>query len=78
MLAYWRQHASSLAYKWGVLDYEIEETERPQFKGTVVVYDEISEENVKVYPTWRRVLKYLISLQILMFLIAIVLYVILG
>ena len=33
MLAYWRQHASSLAYKWGVLEYEAEETERPQFTG---------------------------------------------
>ena len=33
MLAYWRQHSSSLAYKWGVLEYEAEETERPQFTG---------------------------------------------
>ena len=35
MLAYWRQH-SSLGHKWGVLEYEAEETERPQFIGACV------------------------------------------
>jgi hypothetical protein len=33
MLALWGQQASTLAYRWGMLDFEAEEVERPQFKG---------------------------------------------
>jgi anoctamin-8 len=33
LLVFWRQKASALAFRWGVLDYEVEETERPQFQG---------------------------------------------
>ena len=36
MLAVWRQQGSILAHRWGVLDFEAEETERPQFRGTYV------------------------------------------
>ena len=42
MLAYWRQHSSTLAYKWGVLEYEAEETERPQFTGMILFFMMIS------------------------------------
>lgn len=70
MLVYWRQHSSTLAYRWGVLEFETEETQRPQFTG-VSEYDEIREEMVKVYPTYKRVAKYCISFPIVVaFIIA--------
>ena len=64
MLAFWRQKSSALAYKWGVLDYEVEETERPQFKGKYI-YDEFTGEIRKSYPLWRRFVRYLISVPVL-------------
>ncbi len=72
MLTFWRQKSSQLAYRWGVLDYETEETERPQFYGNVV-YDKSTGEKRKVYPMWKRVVKYMISLPILLIMIGIML-----
>ena len=66
MLVFWRQRSSSLAYRWGVLDFEAEETERPQFKGSAVVYDDELDEAVVVYPTWRRMVKYALSVPVLL------------
>ena len=65
MLAFWRQKSSLLAYRWGVLDFETEESERPQFRGKRV-YDELTGEVTKVFPIWRKVLKYLCSIPILL------------
>ena len=64
-LVYWRQRSSALAYRWGVLDYEMQETERPQFKGKRVL-DTHTGEVRKVYPVWRRVLKYCQSVPVLL------------
>lgn len=72
MLTFWRQKSSQLAYRWGVLDYETEETERPQFYGDVV-YDKSTGERRKVYPMWKRVVKYTTSLPILLIMIGIML-----
>lgn len=38
--AHWRQKSCVFAYRWGVLEYEVEEVERPQFQGSYEVYDE--------------------------------------
>ena len=64
LLVFWRQRSSALAFRWGVLDYEIQETERPQYKGTRHVDPETLEVR-KYYPTWRKVLKYCISVPAL-------------
>eukprot|EP01034_Spumella_vulgaris_P024118 gene24118-30426_t len=64
MLAFWRQKAAALAYRWGVLDYEIEETERPQFIGSDT-YDESSGEVRKTYSVWRRLRTYLFSIPVI-------------
>lgn len=72
MLAYWRQKQSALAYRWGVLDYEIEETERPQFRGEPV-YDETTGEVRKVFPAWKRSLRYMVSVPLLGVLIVLIL-----
>eukprot|EP01038_Epipyxis_sp_PR26KG_P004369 gene4369-6181_t len=64
MFAFWRQKSSALAYRWGVLDYEVEETERPQFRGTKT-YDETSGEIRKTYSLWKRVGRYIVSVPVI-------------
>jgi len=64
LLAYWRQKSSVYAYRWGVLDYEVEECERPQFIG-VDLYDDSANELRKVYPQWKRCLKYGLTIPVL-------------
>ena len=72
MLTYWRQTQSMLAYRWGVLDFEVTETERPQFHGQKVP-DEITGEERKQFPAWRRVCLYLCTTPVLLSFIAAVL-----
>ena len=72
MLAYWRQKQSILAHRWGVLDYEMDETERPQFVGDER-YDEETAEMKRVFPTWRRGLRYLLTVPVQLFFMVVVL-----
>lgn len=97
MLAFWRQKASTLAFRWGVLDYEVsslcsinaynaafvkiiqcsilnlssllfhqvEETERPQFRGSTT-YDESTGELRKSYSLWKRMGKYVLSIPVIL------------
>lgn len=69
LLAYWRQKESALAYRWGVLDFEVDEAERPQFRGTAYL-DEATNEWRKTYPAWRRLLRYAVSLPTVLAAIA--------
>ena len=64
MLVYWRQKSSYLAHRWGVLNYETEETDRPQFRGKYV-YDESSGEVRKTYSLWKRVGKYFLTIPVM-------------
>lgn len=74
MLVFWRQKQSALAYRWGVLGFEMEETERPQFKGKNV-FDSATQEMRKVYPPQRRLGKYLIAAPAMLFLTGVMLLV---
>lgn len=56
----WRRRSNFLAHRWGALNYEEEETTRPQFSG-VYKFDEITQEWTVYYPSWKRWLKYCIS-----------------
>ena len=56
----WRRRSNFLAHKWGTLNYEEEETTRPQFKGDYRRC-EITQEWVVFYPSWKRWLKYCVS-----------------
>lgn len=72
LLAFWRQKAATLAHRWGVLDHDVEETERPQFKGKYT-FDPTMGEIRKLYPSWKRFLKYCVSYPIIMFFVGSVL-----
>lgn len=74
MLVFWRQKQSALAYRWGALGFEMEETERPQFKGKSV-YNPTTQEMRKVYSPRKRLGKYLIAIPCMLFLTCIMLLV---
>ena len=63
VLVNWKKRSNFLAYRWGSMDYKVQETTRPEFHGEYVV-DEITQEWVVTYPKWKRWLKYLISVPI--------------
>lgn len=63
VLVNWRKRSNYLAYRWGSMDHEVQETPRPEFHGEYVV-DEITQEWVVKYPKWKRWLKYFISVPI--------------
>lgn len=65
LLVFWRQRSAALAYRWGVLDFEVQETERPQFKGKRYV-DKHTLESRKYYSVWKRVLRYSVSVPLLL------------
>ncbi|CAM9126612.1 unnamed protein product [Chrysoparadoxa australica] len=69
LLVSWRQHCSELAYRWGVLDYEVQETRRPQFRG-VMRYDEVTMKTDLKYPMWKRLLKIMATAPVMLGLIA--------
>ena len=56
----WRQRQNFLAHRWGTLNYQEEETTRPQFHGTYRQC-QITNEWTIYYPSWKRWLKYMIS-----------------
>ncbi len=62
-LVMWRQHCSELAYRWGVLGVETEEHTRTMFKGKAEV-DTFTGESRIVYPLWKRLLKFCVTVPI--------------
>ncbi len=62
-LVMWRQHCSELAYRWGVLGVETEEHTRTMFQGEVEV-DAFTGESRIVYPLWKRLLKFCVTVPI--------------
>jgi Calcium-activated chloride channel len=66
VLLNWRRRSNLLAYSWGSIDYKDKETPRPEFHGEYVV-DDITGEWVVKYPAWKRWIKYVISIPIILF-----------
>ncbi len=62
-LVMWRRRCSELAYRWGVLGVETEEHTRPMFKGKVEV-DAFTGESRIVYPLWKRLVKFCLTVPI--------------
>ena len=64
-LEFWRRRNAILAHRWGVLNYEEEESTRPQFKGTWV-QDPITGEISKMYSSLKRAAKYAITIPVVL------------
>ena len=52
----WRQRSNYLAHRWGTLNFEEEETTRPQYHGDYVKCP-VTNEWIIQYPPWKRYLK---------------------
>ncbi len=59
----WRKRQNFLAHRWGTMNYKQEETTRPQFRGEYKQC-EITKEMIVHYPSWKRWLKYCISIPL--------------
>jgi hypothetical protein len=66
VLINWRKRSNFLAYRWGSMDQQVQETTRPEFHGEYVIDPITNEWDIK-YPSWKRWLKYLISIPITVF-----------
>jgi hypothetical protein len=62
-LEFWKRRNAELAQRWGVLHYEDEEAVRPQFTG-LWKQDGATGDVVRVYPTWKRVATYCLTVPI--------------
>ena len=60
----WKRRQTFLAHRWGTLNYQEEETTRPQFHGEYKFCPETNEWTIE-YPHWRRWLKYSISIPLI-------------
>uniref|UniRef100_A0A7M5WJ25 Anoctamin n=2 Tax=Clytia hemisphaerica TaxID=252671 RepID=A0A7M5WJ25_9CNID len=69
---YWKRTNALLAYKWDVDLFEEQETNRPQFIGTTVKKNPVSGEYEPHYPKWRKVLKSMGSMSIILFMVCLV------
>jgi anoctamin-10 len=71
----WRQRQTYLAHRWGTLNYQEEETTRPQHFGA---YQQcpITKEWTIHYPVWKRWMKYIISFNVVFIITAGTLYVV--
>lgn len=66
----WQRQTSQLAYKWGVYHYEIQDERlRPDYRGTLQ-RNSLTGEMEMVYPAYKRRLKLLVSLPVLMIVAA--------
>ena len=66
----WRQRQNDLTYRWGSMNYQVDETPRPQFYGNFK-YCHVEKRSVLTYPSWKRWVKYSISFPLTLMFTAI-------
>eukprot|EP00055_Hartaetosiga_balthica_P010211 m.42879 g.42879 ORF g.42879 m.42879 type:complete len:915 (+) comp7082_c0_seq1:71-2815(+) len=54
---FWKRRNAELIYEWDVMDFDDEEPNRPQFKGTELRKNPITGKDEKFYPTRKRIAK---------------------
>ncbi|XP_055959025.1 anoctamin-4 isoform X2 [Patella vulgata] len=68
----WKRKTATLAYEWDVEDFESKEPDRPQFYGTKVKPDPVTQEQMQFYPFKRQFLKITASSSVLLFMMLLV------
>lgn len=63
-LELWKRKSAEHAFEWGTDEYEEGERVRPAFRGTWKI-DADTGEVVCVYPKWKRILKYCVTIPLL-------------
>ncbi|XP_053399972.1 anoctamin-7-like isoform X3 [Mercenaria mercenaria] len=74
----WKRKQAVLAYQWDVEQFEENEPDRPEFYGTKVRKDPVTNENDWYYPFARRAWKLCISAMTLLFMVILVLVSVMG
>lgn len=72
-LEIWKRKNAELAYKWDVDSFEEQEPNRPQFYGTKLVKNPVTGVYEEYYPLWRKVVKSMGSVGVILFMVALVL-----
>lgn len=68
-LEVWKRKKAVLAYYWDVDFYQEYEPDRPEFYGTKTRRDLITNEEILYYPLTRKILKYLTSVTVILFMV---------
>ncbi|EDV20574.1 uncharacterized protein TRIADDRAFT_60984 [Trichoplax adhaerens] len=68
----WKRKCATLAYKWDVNNYELQEPNRPEFYGTKLAKDPVTGVETPIYPISKRIMKLLASGVCLLFMVFLV------
>lgn len=69
-MEFWKRRNNTLAYNWGVLDYEREEQTRPEWKPSSIQVSAVTLKPEYVYPKERQIRRQLVSAFVIGFYIA--------
>jgi len=70
-LEFWKRTSSTLAWQWGVSEYEEEEEDRPEFETTDVRISPVTKKEERYYPAVNRYPKYLVTVLVTLALLAV-------
>jgi hypothetical protein len=69
-LEFWKRAAATLAFRWGVIDFDKREPDRPEYETKEEQFNMFRQEKVKVYPKGERLRKQIIGIPAVLFTIA--------
>ena len=69
-LEFWKRRSATLAFRWGVSDFEKREPERPEYIAMVPDYNFFTQEKTMYYPPNERLKKQIIGIPAVLFTIA--------
>lgn len=70
-LEFWKRRSATLAFKWGVIDFDKREPERPEYEAKETDFNIFTQETFHYYPKEERLKKQLIGLPAVLLTIAI-------
>jgi len=69
-LEFWKRRSATLAFQWGVSDYDKREPDRPEYVAMVADFNFFTQEKTMYYPKNERLKKQLIGIPAVLFTIA--------
>lgn len=68
-LEFWKRRSASLAFRWGVTDFDKKEPDRPEYEANEEAFNFFTQETVLFYPKSERLKKQLIGIPAVLFTI---------
>lgn len=69
-LEFWKRRSATLAFRWGVIDYDKREPDRPEYVAMVPDFNFFTQEKTMYYPKEERLKKQIIGFPAVLFMIA--------